>query len=232
MTAASLLARRRHSIGLVIFDCDGVLVDSELVANTVVADILSASGWPMTPEQAEQRFVGLNIEAMVPIIETHLRRPLPSDWVDRVTAALVETLGRESRAIPGAAEALHALNAASLPWRVASNSSHLEMHAKFACLGMTALVAGRLHSYEDVPRGKPAPDLFLATAAAAGIAPDQCVVIEDSVVGARAAAAAGMDCLGYAPHGDGAALRLAGAAMFRSMFDLPALLAAAPGMAR
>ena len=84
-----------------------------------------------------------------------------------------------------------------------------------------------MHSHHDVARGKPAPDLFLAAAAAEGVAPSECLVIEDSVPGARAAAAAGMDCLGYAPNSDGAALRTVGAIPFHSMFDLPDLIAAA-----
>jgi beta-phosphoglucomutase-like phosphatase (HAD superfamily) len=128
--------------------------------------------------------------------------------------------------IEGAVEALHATTALGLPWRVASNSSHEEMHVKFGRLGIRDLVAGRVHSHRDVARGKPAPDLFLAAAAAQGVAPEDCVVIEDSVPGATAAAAAGMDCLGYAPNHDGSRLRAVGAVPFRSMFALPAYLAA------
>ncbi len=227
MTAVAAIARRRNPLGLVIFDCDGVLVDSETVANTALAHALTQLGWQMTAAETEACFIGLNLEAMVPIIEVQLNRALPSDWVADMTAMLVDTLGRESTAIAGAIEALHALSAMDVKWRVASNSSHEEMIAKFACLGVSGLVAGRVHSYQDVAQGKPAPDLFLATAAAERVAPAACLVIEDSVVGARAAAAATMDCLGYAPHGDGAALRAAGAGIFRSMFDLPGLIASA-----
>jgi beta-phosphoglucomutase-like phosphatase (HAD superfamily) len=102
------------------------------------------------------------------------------------------------------------------------------MVAKFTCIGLAAAVSGRVHSHRDVARGKPAPDLFLAAATAEGVAPCECVVVEDSLPGARAAAAAGMDCLAYAPNSDGAALRAVGAVPFQSMFELPALLAAAP----
>jgi beta-phosphoglucomutase-like phosphatase (HAD superfamily) len=109
-------------------------------------------------------------------------------------------------------------------WRVASNSSHAEMEAKFARLGLSALVAGRVHSHTDVARGKPAPDLFLAAAAAEGVDATECLVIEDSLPGVRAAVAAGMDCLAYAPHSDGALLRAAGAVPFRAMADLPRLI--------
>ena len=99
---------------------------------------------------------------------------------------------------------------------------------KFRCIGASDLVAGRLHSFEDVAQGKPAPDLFLATAAAEGVAPENCVVIEDSTTGARAAAAAGMMCLGFVPHAAPTAMQAAGALPFASMFDVPALIAAAP----
>jgi HAD superfamily hydrolase (TIGR01509 family) len=228
MTADDLLRSRRHKLRLVIFDCDGVLVDSEPLANRVTAEMISEEGWSITPHEAERRFVGLNLEAMVPAIEAELGRSLRADWVPELTDRLITTLARESAPIPGAIAALDGVAALGLPWRVASNSSHGEMNAKFACIGLADRVAGRLHSYTDVPHGKPAPDLYLAAAAAEGIAAPHCLVVEDSVTGVRAAVAAGMDVLGYAPHGDGAALRAAGAALFTSMSDLPSLIMLAP----
>ena len=114
-----------------------------------------------------------------------------------------------------------------LPWRIASNSSHAELQVKFGRNGLADLVAGRLHSHHDVPRGKPAPDLFLAAAAAEGVAPACCLVIEDSVPGVRAAIAARMTCLGFCPDDDGAHLLAEGAAPFHSLHDLPTLLRAA-----
>ncbi len=227
MTVQEALNARRGAVGMVIFDCDGVLVDSEPLANRVCAACITAAGWPMSGHECEQRFVGLNLEAMVPVIEANLGRTLPPDWVQNLTTTLVEVLGRESTPIPGAIAAVHGVSALGLPWRVASNSSHPEMNAKFACLGLTSLVSGRLHSYTDVAHGKPAPDLFLAAAAAQAMPPARCIVIEDSVTGARAAAAAGMFCLGYAPHDDGARLRAEGAHPFHDMAVLPALLAEA-----
>ena len=225
MTAREVLGARGAPIGLVIFDCDGVLVDSEPVANRVVAEFVTAAGWAMTAEACEERFIGLNLEAMVPVIEAALGRGLPGDWVMRLTERLVTVLGVESVPIAGAIGALKGVTGWGLPWRVASNSSHQEMGAKFSCIGIADLVAGRVHSYTDVAHGKPAPDLFLAAAAAEGIGPAGCVVIEDSATGARAAAAAGMLCLGYAPRGDGARLRSEGAYVFSDMGELPELLA-------
>ena len=225
MTLREVLVARAGTLGLVIFDCDGVLVDSEPVANRVVAAFVTAAGWAMTAQECERRFIGLTLEAMVPLIEGEVGRALPGDWLRRLTGRLVEVLEVESVPVPGAIGALRAVTAMGLPWRVASNSSHNEMRAKFGCIGIEDMVAGRVHSYTDVARGKPAPDLFLAAAAAEGVEPAGCVVIEDSATGARAAAAAGLLCLGYAPHGDGARLRGEGAYVFKNMAELPELLA-------
>ena len=224
------MRRRRAPLHLVIFDCDGVLVDSEPIANRVTAEAVTAAGWAMTPAESEAAFLGLSFTDMQPIIERRIGRALSAEWKQGLMRRMVEDLAHGATPIPGAIEALHATTTLGLHWRVASNSSHEEMGVKFARLGITALVAGRLHSHRDVARGKPAPDLFLAAAAAQGIPPEHCLVVEDSVPGATAAAAAGMECLGYAAHHDGDGLRAVGAVPFRSMFDLPALLAAAKAM--
>lgn len=227
MSPLELMRRRRVALRLVIFDCDGVLVDSEPVANRVVAAELAVLGWKMTAAEADRRFLGMTLTDMVPVIERQLGRKLPPGWQDVLMHRLVDALEVQAEPVAGAAQALAGVSALGLPWRVASNSSHEEMHAKFTRLGLLSVVAGRVHSHRDVPRGKPAPDLFLAAAAAEGVAPAECVVIEDSLPGVRAAAAAGMDCLGYAPRSDGAVLREAGAVPFHSMFDVPGLVAAA-----
>ncbi len=226
MSPLELMTRRTSPLGLVIFDCDGVLVDSEPHSNRIVAASLTELGWAMTADEANSIFLGITLNDMVLMIEERLGRPLPPDWRSGLSATHLKAMAEELEAIPGAIAALDAVTALGLPWRIASNGSHPEMEVKFATVGITDRVAGRVHSHTDVARGKPAPDLFLATAAAEGVAPADCVVIEDSVPGARAAAAAGMDCLGYAPHSDGAALRAVGAVPFHSMHDLPALIAA------
>ncbi len=225
--ARQVLRARSVPLGLVIFDCDGVLVDSEPVTNRLVAEELSRLGWSMTTEECQIRFLGMNLSAMVPVIEAKLGRPLPVRWTDDLAERLVIVLGEEVELIPGAAAALAETTRLGLPWRIASNSSHAELCAKFGRNGLGRLVAGRLHSHHDVPRGKPAPDLFLAAAAAEGVAPEGCLVIEDSVPGVRAAMAAGMTCLGFCPDDDGARLLAEGAAPFHALHDLPALLRAA-----
>lgn len=221
MTPEALLAGRGAALRLVIFDCDGVIVDSEGIANRVVAEGLTRLGWAMTPEEANAQFLGMSLDDMMPVIAKQLGRAVPADFEPNLVAGILGELERSVTAIAGAREALRALTAMGMAWRVASNSSHPEMAVKFQALGVSDLVAGRVHSFTDVARGKPAPDLFLAAAAAEGVHPSECLVIEDSVVGVRAAVAAGMDCLGYAPHDTADALRAAGAIPFRSMFDVP-----------
>jgi HAD superfamily hydrolase (TIGR01509 family) len=228
MTAAELMRGRRAPLRLVIFDCDGVIVDSEPIANRITARALAHVGWPVTEEESQERFLGMTLSDMIPVIETRLGRPLPAGWKDALTADLVRALEDEAVAVPFAVEALHATSGLGLPWRIASNSSPEEMTAKFRRLGISELVAGRIHSRRDVARGKPAPDLFLAAAAAQRVDPTECVVIEDSLPGARAAAAAGMDCLGFARHTNPDVLRALGAVPFRSMQELPELFVLAP----
>ncbi len=227
MSPLDLMRRRSAPLRLVIFDCDGVLVDSEPVSNRILAEDLSARGWVISAEEATRRFIGTTLRDMRPLIEARLQRELPGTWGDEVTQRIVDALAVESLPIPGAIEALRAVTAMGMPWRIASNSSHPEMRAKFDRIGIADLVAGRVHSHTDVAAGKPEPDLFLAAAAAEGVSPSECVVIEDSVPGVRAARAAGMDCLGFAPHSDGSALLAHGAAPFRAMADLPNLIQAA-----
>ena len=209
---------------LVIFDCDGVLVDSEGPSNRVVADEITALGWPMTQAESCALFVGRRLSDIPPVVEAQLGRPVPTGWVAHLCDRLITTLAAEVEAMPGAYAALQATRALGLPIRVASNSSHEEMAVKFNRTGLAPLLAGRLHSARDVAAGKPAPDVFLAAAAAEGVAPQACLVVEDSVPGAIAARAAGMLCVGLAPRGDDPALRAAGAQLIRSLDQLPALL--------
>ena len=216
---------------LVIYDCDGVLIDSESTASRVCAEALTELGWAMTPAESMARFVGYSLSGMLPVIEAHIGRPVPPGWVSALCERLVEAMAHESVTIPGAAEALHATLALGLPFRVASNSSHAEMAVKFGRTGLDSLVAGRLHSAGDVSAGKPAPDVFLAAAAAEGVPPAACIVVEDSLPGVRGAVAAGMAVIGLDPHGDGAALRAAGAHPVRSLAELPALFRAAMRLA-
>jgi HAD superfamily hydrolase (TIGR01509 family) len=199
---------------LIIFDCDGVLIDSETIASTVVARNLTALGWPMTVQDSLQTFLGMSIADMEPMIIEKLGS-LPEHWRRDLAAELVEALGAQVTLIPGARETLEAVNALGIPWRIASNSSDDEMRVKFAHTGLADLTAGLAFSAGAIiakgGRPKPAPDVFLAAAASAHTPPAHCLVLEDSALGVTAARKAGMTCYGFAPHGDGADLTAAGA---------------------
>jgi HAD superfamily hydrolase (TIGR01509 family) len=185
---------------LVIFDCDGVLIDSEPLSRRVIAEEAAALGWAFSEDDAKA-YTGLPWSDLRPIFAAATGRSLPEDWAlvmqRRVIAAMAEGL----HPVPGAAEVLDATRALGLTLRVASNSSHEEMAAKFATTGLASRVQGLLHSARDVARGKPAPDVFLAAAAAARVEPAACLVVEDSRPGIAAARAAGMACVAYAPEG-------------------------------
>ena len=212
---------------LVIFDCDGVLVDSEGPSNRAVAEEVTALGWPMTEAESTQLFIGCQLGGIADVVEAHLGRPVPEGWVEHLRRRIVDVLSNEVEAMPGAAEVLAATAALGLPIRVASNSSHREMQVKFARTGLAARLQGRTHSAYDVAQGKPAPDVYLAAAAAEGVPPGACAVVEDSVPGTMAAVAAGMACIGLDAHGDGAELRAAGAHLIRGLRELPPLFQAA-----
>ncbi len=206
---------------LIVFDCDGVLIDSEFVASRVVAANLSRVGWEMDAAAAMRLFMGMSIVEMEPLIEGRLRRHLPEGWRAGLSAELLAALRDEAVEVPGAKAMLERVNGMGIDWRVASNSSEEEMAVKFARTGMTELVAGRCFAAMRVGRAKPAPDVFLAAAADAGVAARDCIVLEDSVPGVEGAVSAGMVAYGFDRHGDGRHLLEAGAdAVFRDLDEL------------
>ena len=217
-----------HPLSLVIFDCDGVLIDSEALCDRVVSAELAPEGWALSAADCHRLFLGLTFPDIRAAAEAHLHRPLSPGWVDRVMRRVTAVMATEAEPIPGAREALLGMIALGLPFRIASNSSREEMAAKFDRTGLAGLVEGRVHSAYDLiargKRGKPAPDLYLEAAAAEGVPPGACLVIEDSVAGVQAAVAAGMTCLGFSPDTDGAKLAAAGAHPFASMVALPGLI--------
>jgi len=209
---------------VVIFDCDGVLIDSERIAVRVDAEILGELGWELTEAEIIERFMGRDDAYMRGEIEAAIGRPLDVDWVADVRPRYRRAMEAELTPVDGIVEALDRI---LTPTCVASSSTH--EHLQFA-LGLTGLLArfdGRIFSATEVPNGKPAPDLFLHAAATLGVPPDRCAVIEDSRYGVEAARAAGMRAFGYA-GGLTPADRLAGPAttVFDHMHELPDLLAA------
>lgn len=208
---------------LIIFDCDGVLIDSEPIASRVVAASLTELGWPLSPADSHRMFLGMSLSDMKPLIEMQIGSPLPGDWVVSLADRLVATMAEEAILMDGALEAISGVAALGLDWRIASNSGRPELEAKFARTKITDLVRDRYHSASDViavgGRGKPAPDVFLAAAAASGVHPNHCLVIEDSVAGITAAAAAGMDCLAFR-----AEITIGAAVPLHDLTHLPGLL--------
>ena len=207
----------------VLFDCDGVLADSEGLVNTVVAADLTARGWRISAEQCRETFLGMALPDMLPVIEARTG-PLPADWGASLGAVIGRRLLAELQPVPGALAALRAVAASGIPVAVASNSGRAELLAKLARLGLEEVFTGRAFSFEDVARPKPAPDLYHAAARACGAAPAGCVVVEDSLLGAQAGLAAGCRVLGLAGATDAGVFRALGATPFGGMAELPRLL--------
>jgi HAD superfamily hydrolase (TIGR01509 family) len=216
----------------VLFDCDGVLADSEALHNRIIAAEVSALGWEMDGAEAERRFIGLSWRDIPPLLEARLGPgSVPADFVEGVVARVLRALHEEVVPIPGALEAVRAIVAAGVPVAVASNSSRAELATKLRGLGLAETFQGRAFTYDDVARPKPAPDMYQAAAAACGADPLHCVVVEDSVTGSRAGRAAGCRVLGFAHATDAASLVAVGAEPFLDMRDLPGLLGLADAAA-
>ena len=177
-------------IRAVLFDCDGVLADSEGIANRIVAEEVSALGWPLDAHGAQSVFLGLSLPDMRPLIEGRVG-PLPARWEERLSQRIEHELATSVQPMPGAALALHSVAEAGLPMAVCSNSGRAELARKMRVLGFDQFCGARIFCYQDVPRPKPAPDLYLVAAAACGVAPADCLVVEDSATGIAAGLAAG-----------------------------------------
>jgi HAD superfamily hydrolase (TIGR01509 family) len=205
----------------VIFDCDGVLVDSEPISNRVLAECLTAEGLPTTTEQSVERYMGRSWAACVQLSEKALGRPLPDGFADDFHARLYAAFERELRPIPGIEDALDRIE---LPACVASSGSHERIRRVLGLTGLLERFDDRIFSAADVRHGKPAPDLFLHAAHASGFDVARCAVVEDSPAGVAAGRAAEMYVLGYADLTPEETLRAAGARVFRDMAELPDLL--------
>jgi len=210
---------------LVIFDCDGVLVDSEVISNEVLARALTAEGLPTTLAESRRDYQGLLLGDIASRAQARLGRPLPDDWQERFERDRSEAFRRDLRPIAHVAEVVELVSAAGIAVCVASQGKPEKIELSLDLTGVRSLfLEDALFSAYAVPRGKPHPDLFLHAAAAMGASPSACVVVEDTPSGVVGAVAAGMRVLGYAADSDEAALRAAGAEVFWSMTDVPALL--------
>jgi HAD superfamily hydrolase (TIGR01509 family) len=216
---------------LMIFDCDGVLVDSEVIFARVLGECLTAADLPATPEEALWLGFGKNRDTLTAAVESRFGRPLPDGFFEALRARTARVLERELEPMPGVGDLLAALPG---PRCVASNG-HLErVRERLVLTGLLRYFDPHVFSAIQVPSGKPAPDLFLFAAARLDTPPDACLVIEDSVAGVTAAVAAGMPVVGFCggshcPAGHAERLRAAGCRrVFATMPDLAAHLAEEP----
>jgi HAD superfamily hydrolase (TIGR01509 family) len=212
-------------VQLVIFDCDGVLVDSETISNDVLAQMLTAEGLPTTLAQARRDYQGLLLSEVLDRAQERLGRQLAPGWLAAYEHERAAVFRRELQPVPGAVETVQRIAAAGADVCVASQGKLEKTRLSLALTGLEALFpADALFSAHTVPRGKPHPDLFLHAAQSMGALPADCVVVEDTPSGVTAAVAAQMRVLGYAADSDEHALRRAGAEIVRSLYDVPPLL--------
>jgi HAD superfamily hydrolase (TIGR01509 family) len=209
------------SPGLVIFDCDGVLVDTERLTVGVEARVLTDLGWQMSTDDVVRRWMGRTSQSQLAELEERLGAERAAEFDERTTAELRDVFERELAAVEGVRELVAELHEAGVPTCVASSGTHERMRETLGLTGLYDTFAGRIFSATEVEHGKPAPDLFLHAAASLGVDPADCVVIEDSVFGVQAGVAAGMTVFGFAggltPQED---LAAAGAVTFWRMPEL------------
>ncbi|MET8412685.1 HAD family hydrolase [Streptomyces sp. NPDC005195] len=209
---------------LVIFDNDGVLVDSEPISNGLLAAYLTELGHPTSYEESIRDYMGSAMHRVHDLVHERTGERLPADFDDVFHARVFAAFERELRPVAGAVQVLEKLAADGVPYCVASSGSHERIRVGHRTTGLDRWFdAGRVFSSQDVGRGKPAPDLFLHAAERMGVPPGRCVVVEDSPLGVQAANAAGMDVYGFTAMTPAA--RLTGATrLFSDLGDLPDLL--------
>jgi HAD superfamily hydrolase (TIGR01509 family) len=220
-----------NPLDLVIFDNDGVLVDSEGLANQVLADLLTSYGYPVTRDESVRRFMGTTMAGVRATVEDEIGAPLPADFEQRYHDGLFAGFRSDLQPVPGVVAVLDDLERRGVPFCVASSGTHERIGLALSIVGLLDRFGDRIFSADDVARGKPAPDLFLHAAARMSTPPERCVVVEDSPAGVTAARAAGMRVVGYAAMTPAARLADTGAGagagadvVITSMADLPAAL--------
>lgn len=184
-----------RSVALVIFDCDGVLVDSEAATCGLCAQAARDAGMVVSDEDSIETFSGMALPLIRTMIERETGSTLAPDWTAMMQARFVAAMEKGARPVPGVYTMLDTVRAMGLPMRVGTNSSMEEMTVKFAATNLGPYFGDRIHSAVDVGAPKPRPDIYLTAARHEGVPPHACVVLEDSLPGAQAALAAGMTCV-------------------------------------
>jgi len=208
---------------MVIFDCDGVIVDSESITNRVMQENFKRYGLSIEFDALASLFVGGTMQGVM-IRAREMGADLPDDWLDEIYPEMFDALRDQVEPIKGVIAVLDALDAAAIPYAIGSNGPHAKMDITLSRTGLAERFEGRIVSRTDVAQGKPAPDVYLKAAKDAGIAPERCVVIEDSATGAKAGVAAGMFTIGFYEETPKERLAPICDALFDDMADLPKLL--------
>jgi HAD superfamily hydrolase (TIGR01509 family) len=210
---------------LVIFDCDGVLVDSEPISAATLAGALTTAGLPISPSEALLEYKGRLLSDIMAQAESRLGAPLPAGFSEAFEGDRAEAFARTLKAIPGAQDTVRSITAAGVSVCVASQGKLEKTELTLSLTGLRQLFGEHaLFSADMVARGKPNPDLFLHAAERMGATPDECVVVEDTAIGIIAAVAAGMRAVAYAADGDPVELQRAGAETVQALSELPALI--------
>ncbi len=214
----------------ILFDCDGVLVDSEMIVNGVLRDLLEARGWSMTVADCMQVFLGKSVRDERVAIEANTGLPLTEDWMVQFYQQRNQALATHLQPIPGARVAVEA-GFAYTQQRIAcaSGADRFKVEMMLSQVGLMEFFAGRIFSGHEMARSKPAPDVYLAAARHLNVPPAQCLVIDDTPVGVTAGVAAGATVWGYCPLPENAPALLAAGAheLLRDMAALPQMLAQA-----
>lgn len=210
----------------VLFDCDGVLVDTEVTSSRELSRSLAELGVELDPDEVRRRFKGTALVTALAMCEELTATSIPDGWFETFVARRLDAY-REGgvEPIPGAIDAVRAVQAAGIPLGVVSQGAREKMAVTLPASGMAGVLGDApIFSGDDVERGKPFPDLYLHAAASLNVDPASCVVVEDSPTGAKAARAAGMRVLGYAHDADPAEMAATGAEVFLDLAEVPALL--------
>jgi beta-phosphoglucomutase-like phosphatase (HAD superfamily) len=207
---------------LVIFDCDGVLVDTEAIANEKLAEFLSELGLELTRDDCRRQFQGKMIEDVCRHVAELLGQPFDPSLPPRVRQTIEDAVAIDVTPVPGVIDLVHRVAASDISFCVASSGSIPKMHSTLGPVGLLPMMRDVLFSAQDIGRGKTHPDIFLTAAAAMGHRCEDSIVIEDSLSGVQAGVAAGARVLGYAgdPFTDADALQNAGAEIVHRMEDV------------
>jgi beta-phosphoglucomutase-like phosphatase (HAD superfamily) len=214
----------------VLFDCDGVLVETEIISARVLAEQLTAAGVPTDADELRETIKGTSLGFLAEESARRLgARAVPSDWMERFIESRLVEYRRGVEQLPGAADAIVAVKAAGIPVAIVSQGSRQKMQVTLPASGMDAVIGDApIFSGDDVERGKPHPDLYLLAARTLGVDPAACVVVEDSPPGVTGAHAAGMRVLGYAVDSDPDRMHAAGAEVFFDLHEVAWRIGIAP----